>query len=82
MLEQSAAFGMQPQSQWLLDFAVWGLTQRRVKAMRWYNRFLLPLGLLLQRRCAWTPGLIEVEKVDELLLVCRRGGQLAPRRTP
>ena len=43
--------------------------------MRWYNRFLLPLGLLLQRRLAWAPGLIDVAKVDELLLVCRRGGQ-------
>jgi SAM-dependent methyltransferase len=81
VLEQSAAFGMQPRSQWLLDFAVWGLTQRRVEAMRWYNRFLLPLGLLLQRRLAWAPGLIDVAKVDELLLVCRRAGQLAPRRT-
>jgi SAM-dependent methyltransferase len=81
VLEQSAGFGMQPRSRWLLDFAVWGLTQRRVEAMRWYNRFLLPLGLLLQRRLAWAPGLIDVAKVDELLLVCRRGRQLAPRRT-
>jgi len=71
-LEQSAAFGMQPRSHWLLDFAVWGLTQRRVQAMRWYNRVLLPLGLRLQSRLAWSPGLIDVTKVDELLLVCRR----------
>jgi len=78
-LEQSAVFGMQPRSQWLLDFAVWGLTQRRVKALRWYNRFLLPLGLFLQRRLAWAPGLIDVAKVDELLLCCRRGGRGAPR---
>ena len=77
VLEQSAGFGMQPRNQWMLDFAVWGLTERRVKAMRWYNRFLLPLGLLLQRRLAWAPGLIDVAKVDELLLVCRRGGQRA-----
>jgi len=73
VLEQSAGFGMQPRSQWLLDFAVWGLTQRWVGAMRWYNRFLLPVGLLLQRRLAWAPGLIDVAEVDELLLVCRRG---------
>ena len=26
LLEQSAGFGMQPRSRWLLDFAVWGLT--------------------------------------------------------
>jgi SAM-dependent methyltransferase len=73
VLHQSAAFGMQPRSQWLLDFAVWGLSQRRVKAMRWYNRVLLPLGLRLQRRLAFGPGLIDVTKVDELLLICRRG---------
>lgn len=72
-LEQSAAFGMEPRSRWLLDFAAWGLTQRPVQAMRWYNRFLLPLGLRLQGRLAFTPGLIDLAKVDELLLVCRRG---------
>jgi SAM-dependent methyltransferase len=72
-LEQSAVFGMEPRSRWLLDFAVWGLTHRPVQAMRWYNRVALPIGLFLQKPLAWTPGLIDVAKVDELLLVCRRG---------
>lgn len=81
VLEQSAGFGMQPRSGWLLDLAVWGLTERRVQAMSWYNRFLLPLGLLLQRRLVWAPGLIDVAKVDELLLVCRRGDRPSLRRT-
>ena len=53
MLEQSAGFGMQPRSGWLLDFAVWGLTHQPVQAMRWYNRLFLPLGLFLQKRLAW-----------------------------
>jgi SAM-dependent methyltransferase len=75
VLEQSAAFGMQPRSGWLLDFAVWGLTHRRVQAMRLYNGLFLPLGLFLQRRLAWVSGLIDVSNVDELLLVCRRGGR-------
>ena len=79
VLEQSAVFGMEPRSHWLLDFAVWGLTQRRVQAMRWYNRFLLPLGLLLQGRLACTSGLIDVAMVDEILLVCRRGDRRALR---
>ena len=73
VLEQSAVFGMQPRSGWLLDLAVWGLTQRRVQAMRWYNMLFLPLGLLMQKHLACAPGLIDVAKVDELLLVCRRG---------
>jgi SAM-dependent methyltransferase len=75
VLEQSAVFGMQPRSHWLLDFAVWGLTHRWVQAMRWYNRLFLPLGLFLQRRLAWTSGLIDAADVGGLLLVCRRGGR-------
>ena len=73
VLEQSVGFGMQPRSGWFLDFAVWGLTHQRVQAMRWYNGLFLPLGLFLQRRLAWTSGLIDVANVDEILLVCRRG---------
>ena len=72
VLERSVGFGMQPRSGWLLDFAVWGMTQRPVQAMRWYNTIFLPLGLLLHRRLACATGLIDVAKVDELLLVCRR----------
>jgi SAM-dependent methyltransferase len=75
VLEQSAVFGMQPRSGWLLDFAVWGLAHHRVQAMRWYNGLFLPLGLFLQRRLAWASGLIDVANVDELLLVCRRGSR-------
>lgn len=71
-VERTAVFGMEPRSQWLLDFAVWGLTKRRVKAMRWYNSVFLPLGLFMQPRLTWTPALMDVSKVDELLLVCRR----------
>jgi SAM-dependent methyltransferase len=78
VLEQSAVFGMQPRSGWLLDFAVWGLTHRRVQAMRWYNTLFLPVGLLLQRRLAWAPGLVDVAGVDEIVLVCRRGDRRAP----
>lgn len=75
VLERSAGFGMQPRSGWLLDFAVWGLAHHQVQAMRWYNRLFLPLGLFLQRRLAWASGLIDVANVDEVLLVCRRGGR-------
>ena len=71
-LERTAVFGMEPRSRWLLDFAVWGLTKRRVQALRWYNTVLLPLGLRLQRRLEWGAGLIDVAGVGELLLACRR----------
>jgi SAM-dependent methyltransferase len=78
VLERSAAFGMEPRSRWLLDLAVWGLTRRPVQAMRWYNKLFLPLGLLLQGRLACAQGLIDVAKVDELLLICRRSSRRAP----
>ena len=71
-LERTAVFGMEPRSRWLLDLAAWGLSKRRVQALRWYNALLLPLGLLLQRRLEWGAGLIDVASVAELLLVCRR----------
>lgn len=77
VLEQSAVFGMQPTNRWLLDVAVWALSQRPAQAMRWYNRLFLPLGLLLQKRLAWSPRLIDDAEVDELLLVCRYGGRPA-----
>ena len=73
-VERSAMFGMEPRSRWLLDFAVWGLTKRRVQAMRWYNALFFPLGLLIQGRLAWAPALMDVSTVDEVLLVCRRSG--------
>jgi len=78
VLEQSAAFGMEPRSRWLLDFAVWGLTRRYVQAMRCYNKLFLPVGLLLQPRLACAPGLIDLAQVDELLVICRRGRRSAP----
>ena len=71
-LERTAMFGMEPKSGWLLDLAVWGLTKRREKALRWYNAVILPLGLWMQRRLEWGDGLIDVADVGELLLACRR----------
>ena len=71
-LERTAVFGMEPRSRWLLEFAAWGLSKRRTKALRWYNAVLLPVGLLTQRRLRWEPGLINVAGVGEILLACRR----------
>jgi SAM-dependent methyltransferase len=81
VVEQSAIFGMQPRNRWLLDFTVWSLTHRPVQAMRWYNRFILPLGLLLQKRLTWAPGLIDLAAVDEVLLLCRRSDRRSSRDT-
>jgi len=71
-VERSAAFGMQPRSSRVLDFGMWVLTHRRERAMWWYNRVMMPIGLRFQRPLAFAPGLIDTQRVDEILLVCRK----------
>jgi SAM-dependent methyltransferase len=73
-VERSAAYGMQPRSSRLLDLGVWFLVHRREKAMWWYNRVLVPLGLRFQRKLAFGSGMMACERVDEILLICRKSG--------
>ena len=53
---------------------MWALTHRREKALWWYNHVFMPLGVRFQKKLALAPGLIATEKVDEILLVCRKDG--------
>jgi hypothetical protein len=71
-VERSAVYGMQPRNPWLLRLAVWGLRHRRRRAIWWYTRLLFPLAVLFQKRLELTHGMIDVARVDEVLLVCRR----------
>lgn len=71
-VEQSAVYGMQPQSSRLLDLGMWYLTHRRERAMWWYNRVMMPLSLRFQKKLALVPGMVPTEGVDEVLLVCRK----------
>lgn len=71
-VRQSAVYGMQPRSSWLLDFGVWGLTHHPVFANALYNRVLMPLGLWLQKPLVSVDGLMNLGEVDEVLLVCSR----------
>jgi len=71
-IERSALFGMQPRSSKLLDLGMWWLTHRRERALWWYNRVLMPLGLRLQKKLDFRAGLIETADVDEILMVCRK----------
>ena len=68
----TAVYGMQPRSSLLLDFGVWGLTHRRERAIWWYDRVILRLGALFQRKLQLTPGMMDVTDVDEILLACRK----------
>lgn len=69
---QSAVFGMRPRASWLLKLGLWLLEHRRERAMWWYNRVFMPLGVHFQKPLALVDGLVEVEGVDEIFLVCRR----------
>jgi SAM-dependent methyltransferase len=71
-VEQSAPFGMQPSSEGLLDFLVWTFEHRRRRALWWYSRVFLPIGLRFQTKLEMRAGVIECEKLDEILLVCRK----------
>jgi hypothetical protein len=65
---------MQPRSSRLLDFGMWWLTHHRERAMWWYNRALMPLGVRFQKKLTLAPGMIDATAVDEVLLVCRKQG--------
>jgi SAM-dependent methyltransferase len=71
-IERSAIYGMQPKSSRLLELGQWYLTHQRERAMWWYNRVFMPLGLRFQKALQWRDGLPDTAGVDEVLLVCRR----------
>jgi len=70
-VEHSAVYGMQPKSSRLLDVGLWFLTHQRKRAMWWYNRVFMPLGVRFQKPLEWRTGMGDTQGVDELLLRCR-----------
>jgi SAM-dependent methyltransferase len=69
---RSGAYGIQPRSSRLLDFVVWSFEHRPSRAQWWYSRVILPLGAFFQKKLDLASGMIEVDDVDEVLLVCKR----------
>jgi hypothetical protein len=51
---------------------MWWLMHQRERALWWYNRAFMPLGLHFQKELQFVTGMIETQDVDEVLLVCRR----------
>ena len=78
-VERSAVYGMRPRSSYLVNLGMWGLTHRRERAMWLYNRVMMPLALRFEKKLALAPGMVDTEKVDEVLLVCRRGSAARPK---
>lgn len=73
-VRRSAAYGMQPRSSRLLDFAVWSLTYRRARAIWLYSRVMLPMAAFFQKRLELTAGMMDTRDVDEILLECEKRG--------
>jgi SAM-dependent methyltransferase len=71
-VRRTAAYGMQPQSSRLLDFAVWSLTHRRERAIWWYGRVMLPIAVLFQKKLELVAGVMDTSGADEILLECTR----------
>jgi SAM-dependent methyltransferase len=71
-VERSAVYGMQPRSSRLLDLGMWFLTNQRERALWWYNRVFMPLGLKFQKKLEFDAGLIAARDVDEILMICRK----------
>jgi SAM-dependent methyltransferase len=71
-IERSAAYGMQPRSSRLLDLGMWYLTNQRERALWWYNRVFMPMGLRFQKKLQLGAGLIAARDADEILMICRK----------
>lgn len=72
VLEKSAIYGMQPANPRLLDLGIWWLKHHRREAMWCYNKVLMPLSMLIQKRLKFVDGLVDTAGVDEIVLVCRK----------
>jgi SAM-dependent methyltransferase len=71
-VERSAVFGMQPRSSRLTDMGMWWLFHHRERAMWWYNRVFMQLGLWFQKELRFAPGMMAADDIDEILLVCQK----------
>jgi SAM-dependent methyltransferase len=76
-IERSAVYGMQPRSSRLLDAGMWFLIHQRERALWWYNRVFMPMGLKFQKRLEFGTGLIATRAVDEILMICRKAPHAA-----
>ena len=70
-VEQTAEHSMQPKSSRLVDCGMWFLIHKRGRAIWWYNHVFMPLAVRFERKLALTRGLVDLERADEILLVCR-----------
>ncbi len=71
-IDRSAPFGMLPKTKLLTQMSAWFLRRHYETAMSFHNRFFFPLGLKLQKKLQFKPGLTHNDNSDEVLVICRR----------
>ncbi len=71
-IQCSTPYGMQPKSPLLSKLGTWFLRRHFEVAMSFHNRFFFPLGLKLQKKLEFKPGLANNDNIDEVLLICHR----------
>jgi SAM-dependent methyltransferase len=71
-LEQSAAYGMQVKSNKMLDWGIWWMTNYPKRSMWVYNRFMMPIGVTLEKPLELKEGLIPTDGVEEIFMVLRK----------
>ncbi len=72
VVDQTAEYSMQPKSSRLVDYGMRMLVEQRGKAIWFYNHVIMPLALRFEKKLGLTPGLVDLERADEIILVCRR----------
>ncbi len=76
VVQQSDVFGMKPRSSFLTNLGMWFLKHRPRQAMWWYNR-ILPFTAKRQKPLALQEGLLPLENIGEIFLLCRRQRSLS-----
>ncbi len=51
---------------------MWFLKNQKARALCWYNRVFMPLGVLSAGSLSLTEGLLETNGMAGVLLVCRK----------
>ncbi len=68
----STPFGMQPKTKWFSKLGAWWLRRHYEVAMEYHNRYIFPLGLKMQKKLYFQPGLVSDRNIDEVLVMCNR----------
>ncbi len=68
---QSGIYGMKPKSSRLVSWGMDHLQKNPERSLWYYNRFFMPLGLLFQKPFVLHEGLLDLDEIGEVFMVCR-----------